>query len=145
MDKHICTIENAPKFWEWIQTRGGIAVWQSVNLSNAGASWSTPAMSKEGLPTEKPTWESDSKPSRIIKDAGEVMVSIDKEVKRFHVAIRRGQCFNFKCTDASSRKIRQACEKAGDGSYHMFDYETQEAVIMAPDKQMSLQEWHDAQ
>jgi len=41
--QHECSEENAPKFWEWLRTRGGIAVWKSINLGNAGASWSTPA------------------------------------------------------------------------------------------------------
>jgi len=43
MEKHIVTPEHATKMLGWLQTRGGIAVWPSVNLSNPGASWSTGA------------------------------------------------------------------------------------------------------
>jgi hypothetical protein len=42
-EKHHISPETAAKALEWIKTRGGLAIWQSVNLSNPGASWSTPA------------------------------------------------------------------------------------------------------
>lgn len=138
---HHCTAENAPKFADWIANRGGVAVWRSINLSNPGASWSTPALTKEGEPYPKPTWQADSKPERVVTDPDNVLVSEDEEVKRFHVAIRRGGGFQFKCTDASSRKIEKAVEKAGEGAYYIFDYFTQEAVIMAPAKTYTLREW----
>ena len=43
MEKYHISPETAPKALDWIKTRGGIAVWQSVNLSNPGATWTTPA------------------------------------------------------------------------------------------------------
>lgn len=74
------------------------------------------------------------------------MVAIDREVKRFHVAIRMGsQGFSMKCTDGASRRIRSAVAKAGEGAYHVFDYTTQEAVIMAPEKVIPLPEWEKLQ
>lgn len=113
--QHSCTIENASKMLDWIEHRGGIAVWRSVNLSNPGASWSTPALT-DGKPTPKPTWQAASEPE-LVTDASNVEVCEDREVKRFRVAVKRGDSLNFVCTDASTRKIRQAVEKAGDGSY----------------------------
>jgi hypothetical protein len=138
-ERHIVTAENAAKFWEWLQTRGGLAIWKSIDLSNPGLSWTTPANAVDGTPTPKPTWKAESTPSRIITDPAEVVVSIDHEVKRFHVAIRRGsQGFSFKLTDASSDRIHKAVAKAGKDSYHLFDYDTQEAVIMEPESQVPL-------
>jgi hypothetical protein len=141
MEKHICTAENAAKFWEWLQTRGGILVWSSANLSNPGASWSTPALATDGEAYPKPTWQAANNP-RHITDPSEVLVSIDREVKRFHVAVRRGsQGLSFKVTDGGSRRIRAEVEKAGGGAYHTFDYGTQDAVIMAPVSQEPITEY----
>jgi hypothetical protein len=143
--KHTCVRENAPKMAEWIRSRGGVAVWQSVNLSNPGASWSTPALTPEGTPYPKPTWEAESSPSRVITDASEIEVAIAIEVKRFHVAIRRGsEGLSFKLTDGSSRKLKAAVAKAGDGAWYEFDYSTQEAVIYTPGETVTLDKWMEA-
>jgi len=142
--KHTCTIENAPRFAEWIKTRGGVAVWRSVNLSNPGASWSTPALTVEGEPTPKPTWQADSQPESVFTDPADIGVSIDKEVKRFHVAVRPGSNgLSLKVSDGGSRRIRKEVEKAGEGAYHVFDYyDYDNAVIMAPaGESVSLKQW----
>ena len=113
----------------WLKTRGGIAIWNSANLSNLGASWTCPVLGEDGKPAPKPSWQA-GRIIRTITDSNDVIVEIPKEVKRFHVAIRRGsQGMSLKCTDASTRKIRTACAKAGDESWYEFDYMTQEAVI----------------
>lgn len=142
-EKHIVTEENAAKFAEWIEKRGGIAIWRSVNLSNPGASWSSPAFDEAGRPTTKPTWQCDTHPERIITDPAEVIVSRDKVVKRFHVAVRMGsQGMSLKVTDGGTRRIRAEVEKAGEGAYYVFDYgDEKNAVIMAPDVQMPLTQW----
>lgn len=140
--KHHCAMANAATFWKWLKTRGGLAVWGSVNMSNPGASWTTPALDSEGKATTKPNWQCSETPCRIITDPDEVTVAWDKEVKRFRVGVRMGsQGFMLKVTDGGTRRIRAAVEKAGEGAYHVFDYDTQEAVIMAPDKTMTLTEW----
>lgn len=137
-----CTMQNAPLFWKWLKTRGGLAEWGSVNLSNPDITWTTPALDPQGNPTTKPNWQCSETPCRVITDADEVEVCWDKEVKRFRVGVRMGaQGFTLKVTDGGTRRIRAAVEKAGEGAYHVFDYETQEAVIMAPEKKISLTEW----
>lgn len=142
MSKHLVTPENAPKFWEWLQHRGGIAVWKSINLSNLGASWSTPARTESGEPTPKPSWEAGGAPARIITSAEDVEVCLYKEVRRFHVAVRRGaQGLTMKLTDASSRRLRSAVDKAGVRASYQFDYGTQEAVILAPERVIPLVEF----
>lgn len=142
-DVYTCSANNALKIWRWLTERGGIAVWRSVNLSNPGASWTTPAFEADGVtPYTKPTWQADDKPARIITDPAEVMVSVDREVKRFRVGVRMGsQGMLVKVTDAGSRRIRMEVEKAGVGAYYVFDYDTQEAVIMAPVEVMPIEKF----
>jgi hypothetical protein len=66
---HIVTAENAQKMAGWIRERGGIAVWPSINFSNLGVTWSTPARNFDGTPTTKPIWQSAAKPERITDPA----------------------------------------------------------------------------
>ncbi|KPK66804.1 MAG: hypothetical protein AMS21_01225 [Gemmatimonas sp. SG8_38_2] len=137
-----CSVQNAPKFLEWIRGRGGVAVWRSINLSNPGASWSTPAMT-DGKPTCKPTWQAGSEPERVITDANEIDVVEAREVKRFHVAVRRSDNgLMLKVTDGGSRRIRRECEKAGEGSWYEFDYgDYNNAVIYVPGDTVTLAKW----
>lgn len=139
-EKHECAPENASTMLLWINTRGGVAVWRSINLSNPGASWSTPALTEDGKPMGKPTWQADSEPERVITSADDIEVVTRREAKRFRIGVRRTG-LAFKLTDASSRKVRAAVEKAGDGAGYAFDYETQQAIITVPDKKVPLSEW----
>jgi hypothetical protein len=146
MDKHIMTEENAERAWKWIKERQGIAIWKSLDLSDPSKSWSSPVLNPQGNPTNKPSWQSDSKPSRIINDPAEVMISIPKEYKRFRVAVRRGaQGLTLKLTDTSSHKLENAVSRAheetGKPSWYQFDYGTQEAVIMIDDTLTPLNEY----
>lgn len=138
---HTIRAQDAALVLKWLQTRGGIAVWQSVNLSNLDGGWTTPATAVDGTPMPKPNWQAGEVPT-IITDAAEVMVAFDREVKRFRVALRRGsQGLSVKVTDVGSRRIREAVAKAGKGAYYLFDYATQEAVIMAPTATVPILEW----
>lgn len=148
MEKLTCSPNNAPKFLDWIANRGGIAVWNSINLSNLGQSWSTPALTEDGKPYPKPTWQADNSPYRIVASASDVIVQTAREIKRFHVAVRSTGPFGatFKCTDGSSRKIHTQMDKARKthpDAWYEFDYETQDCCIMAPDKSIPLDQWHD--
>ena len=140
--KHECAPENAAKMREWIASRGGVAIWRSINLSNPGGSWSTPALTPEGQPYPKPTWEAETAPHRVITDASEIEVITRKEIRRFRVAVRMGgNGLTMKLTDAASRKLRAACDKLGPDSSYTFDYGTQEAVITMPGERVSLVDW----
>ena len=81
--RHEVVVESAAKFVNWIRERGGVAVWKSINLSNLGVGWGTPAQDKDGKPTKKPNWQADSVPSRIVTKLEEVEVLVPKEVQRF--------------------------------------------------------------
>ena len=123
------------KFSNWLMLRGGVTRWKNINLSNPDAGdIFTPVNAPDGTPTPKPNWGViwaenilDLRRFRFSKDI--------KEVKRFHVAVRRSSGgLMLKLTDASTRKVRKNVarleEKLGHGNvtYH-FDYNTQECVL----------------
>jgi hypothetical protein len=142
MDKINSDLKNAEKFDSWLKTRGGIAHWTSIDLSDLGASCCTPALTVEGKPYPKPHWKYANEPEYIVTSPDAVELTTAKEVKRFHVAVRVGsQGFSVKCTDASSARIRREVDKAGEGAWYEFDYEAQEAVIFVPDSIITLTEW----
>ena len=140
--KHRILAENVHQIWQWFQERGGIAVWKSIDMSNPGRSWTTPIRDAEGNPMPRQDWRMEQTPSLTITDPAEVMVDVPKEVKRFRVAIKAGgQGMLLKCSDASSRRIRRECQKAGEESWYEFDYATQEAVIFVPGESKPLPEF----
>ena len=141
-DKYQCRPQDAARIREWIATRGGILIWKSLNLSNPTGSWTTPALDSEGRPYGKPTWQAANVPSRHITSMDEVEVVEPKLVKRFHVGVRRAD-LSLKVTDAGSRRIRAAVEKAGDGAYYEFDYGQQDALIYVPARVVPLAEWNE--
>lgn len=135
----ICVPGARAKFETWIKDRGGVAVWKNVNLSNPGAGDSyTPALAVEGqgMRYPKPHWSVEF--SKIITDINSFrFVKEMREIKRFHVAIRRSSNgLMFKCTDASSERIRREMSKAsakhGQNICREFDYETQDCVLLLP-------------
>jgi hypothetical protein len=149
MDKHYVTSDNAETIWDWLQNRGGIALWRSVDLSDPGKSWTTPAQEEDGSPKRKQHWKMEEQPHRIITDPAEVEVHVPKEVNRFHIAIRPGSNgLSLKVTDGSTRRIQKAVVKANrehcndeDLAFYEFDYSTQEAVIFVPDRQLPIEEF----
>ena len=140
--RHRILAANAEQVWQWLQERGGIAVWKSIDISTAGQTWTTPLHDAEGQLTKKQDWRMEKTPSFIITDPAEVVVDMPKEVKRFRVAVRPGsQGLLLKCSDAASRRIRRECAKAGEDSWYEFDYATQEAVILVPGESKPLPEY----
>jgi hypothetical protein len=139
---YVTTPDNAKRIANWLRTRGGIAIWQSIDFNRLGKTLTTPATTAEGAPFPKPVWWVAGEPACIITDFADVIISNDVEVKRFHVALRMGaNSLQVKCTDGATRRIRAAVAKAGEGAYHTFDYERQDAVIMKPEAQVPLLEW----
>uniref|UniRef100_A0A6M3LN24 Uncharacterized protein n=1 Tax=viral metagenome TaxID=1070528 RepID=A0A6M3LN24_9ZZZZ len=120
------------KFLDWIKNRGGVQVWNNLNLSNPDAGQQfTPAIT-DGLETGKPHWSVGR--GEVIMDISRFrFVKAWKEVKRFRVGVRMGsQGFTMKVTDGGTRRIRAACDKYPGCSYH-FDYATQEVIIEVPE------------
>jgi hypothetical protein len=136
--------ENAEKMIGWLKTRGGIAVWKSANLSNPGKQAMSPVNNPEGKPYNKPDdWELSDVPE-IVTDIADVEVSDeDKEVKRFHVGVRRGsQGTMLKLTDAATARVNSEVTKAGKDAYYVFDYmDYRNCVIMVPSRVIPLSEY----
>lgn len=144
MPKVTTSGEHAAKLLDWINTRGGVAVWHSISLSDPGAETFTPAIT-DGKPTGKPHWKFANEPAMVITNPDEIEITKDEEVRRFHISIRQSSNRLFvKLTDASSRKVHAAVEKAGEGAYYEFDYTTQECVIMKPISTMPLSQYKAA-
>ena len=143
--RHRILAANAEQIWKWFQERGGIAVWKSVDMSNPGRSWTTPLNDADGNRMRQQDWRMEETPSLVIADPTNVVVDVPREVKRFHVAVRAGsQGLTLKCSDASSRRIRRECAKAGEESWYEFDYENQEAVILVPGESKPLPDYIQA-
>jgi hypothetical protein len=166
-----CTPENAPKFYEWIQTRGGVANWKSINLSNPGASWSSPVLSTEPCMNcqgrgefpdhitcesckgwkfqkfEKPNWQCGNTPE-IVTSADEIGVYEDALFKAVPVRLKRGGgMFSLVLADSSQRnvdKIMAKCrEKHGDAFYRKGVLDDCDASIGVyyTTREISLTEW----
>jgi hypothetical protein len=48
-------------------------------------------------------------------------------------------------TDGSQRRLEKKLDKAGEGATYQFDYWSQEAVILVPDKTISLKQWMESE
>jgi len=121
------------KFEEWITGRGGVQIWNNINLSNMGAGQVfTPALTEAGEPMGKPKWSHER--GEVVQDITRFrFVKEWKEIKRFHVAIRPGsQGTMMKLTDGSSRKVWKYGQIYPGASYRM-DYDTQECVFEMPE------------
>lgn len=128
---------NAPLIEAWFKDSGGIKVWTSINMSNPGQLWITSYRD-----TRKPNWQCANTPE-VITNRDEVGITIYTQVKRFHVAVRRGaQGLSWKLTDASTRKVRKALAAAGDGAILTFDYSWQDAIISVPEQVISLTQYN---
>lgn len=130
-----------PKLKSWIESRGGIAVWKSINLSNPGKEIFTPALTEDNKPYPKPSWEVSNQPYEIIKSLEDIIIIIPKEIKRFKVFTRiSSNGLSIRLTDSSSQKVRRY-ESGYENSWHEFDYENQQAVILIPDKEILAYEY----
>ena len=138
MNPLYCAPENAAKFLDWIRNREGIAHWSSLNLSNPGQGWCTPVISQDGTRLARPHSYATSAPDQIVTNTDDVLITVGREVKRFHVGLER-HGFALKLTSAATRRVRDACEKAGDKAWYEFD--GQDAVIMVPDKEQTLTDY----
>ena len=129
---------------KWIREGRGVAIWESINLSDPSKEMMTPGRT-DGKPTQKPHWGMANAPSKILEVETDFEVCYPLEVKRFHVGTRMGaQGLMVKVTDAGSRRIRSACEAAGDDAWHEFDYgDYKNAVIMKPGKIVNLEDIKD--
>ena len=143
-DKVSCSPKNVPLFLDWINNRGGIAVWTSVNLSDPARTFSRPLNDLNDKPLPKTGTCGDI--IQLARTVEDVEVFVPREVKRFHVAVRVGsQGLSLKVTDGGTRRLRAEVDKAVEKygtAWYVFDYGSYEnAVIMTNDTLTPLSEW----
>lgn len=127
------------RFEAWIKDRGGVQVWNNVNLSDCGAGLLfTPALTDSTTPeqTPKPHWSRER--GEVVKDISRFrFLKAFKEVKRIKIAVRVGsQGLSLKLTDASSAKVRKWCEKIAEGNNGVqpyYHFECDECVLELPE------------
>jgi hypothetical protein len=118
IEKHHVHVDNARKFADWLNTRGGILIWKSQDLGSAGRSVSTPARTLEGADYPSPGWQF-TKPDRLITDPAEVEVYTSKVVETFPIKLKQ-QGMKIVLTNASDRKVRAALARHGDSAHYIF-------------------------
>lgn len=111
-----CRPDHAAKLRDWIQNRGGVALWRSIDLSDPGASVLTPADSA------KPRWKFANEPEVIVTRGSDVGVYQEVLFRAFHVALRRStNGLAFKLTDYASERVHKVMnecrEKHGNAHY----------------------------
>lgn len=119
MKPHEVTEQNAPKFLDWLQNRGGILVWKSHDLGSANLSVSTPATEKDATtPYGSPGWKYPT-PSRHITSIDDVVVVTTKVVQSFVVKLKI-QGMRVVLTNGSSNRVDKALKRHGDTSSYRF-------------------------
>lgn len=109
--KAIISPDIARQVYDWIKTREGAQVWENVEIGGSGTERLTPVKDADGNPnTGKPHWSCGGV-KRVLKSLDEVEVYDQKVVTRFRVGLRPGSGLKIVLTDASDRKVREACEK----------------------------------
>lgn len=162
--KHECNEETAPKFLKWISERGGVAVWKSINLSNPGASWSSPATIRKGdcdgipsdapdadeiIPYPKPTWQASNTPI-IFTNLDEIGVYTDALYKAFRVGLKMSGMSSH-LTDGAQRKLDKVMteceEKHGSAHYKkgVLDIDGASIGVFYDTEIISLREWSEKQ
>lgn len=143
MDPHVVAPQNAELIRSWLLTRGGIAVWSSLDMSDPGKTWTTPLLKEDGSASGKPHWAASTEPVRVITSPSDVVVEVGQEVKRVKIALRRGaNGMKIKLTDASTKKVYAAIDKAkAKAGAAWYEFDGDQAVIYASAGLKPLTEW----
>ena len=106
-------------------------------------SWFRPTRKMFSFSKPRPYGEAAAAPERTITSTDDILVHTDVEVKRFKIHLRMSSNgLMLKLTDHSTLKVNKAVREAGPYAYHLFDYGTEEAVILKPDgNSITLTEW----
>lgn len=106
---------DVPRILNWLQERGGIAVWESKSLSYPGRCYTPANILGSQEPTPSPHWKYGNTPARVITDRTEITVYDEHLFKMFPVSLRRGgNGWVTKLTDSSMRKLNKVmaeCEE----------------------------------
>lgn len=116
---HIINSADAPRIVEWLQTRGGIRVWENRDIGGDSNGATTPAKTKEGADYPSPHWRFGQEPARTITDPADVEVATDVVVETITIKLKSSG-HRMVLNNASDRRVRAALERAGEGSYYTF-------------------------
>lgn len=135
---------DATRIWKWLNDRGGLFIWNCLDLRRPGMTWTTPAQTEVGQPTPKPDWAA-GEVIRHITDPNEVVVLNPKVVKSFHVAVRQSGG-GLKLTEAASRRVelerKKVTAKHGTEAWVEFDhFDFNNALILVSDGSTQLSEF----
>lgn len=141
-------MDNAKLVSQWIKDGRGVARWRSHDMSDPSDQVFTPAKKKDASEflklgiqktEDQPGWKY-PEIHEIETDPKKIMLRQYEEVDRIHVAVKRGSGLSFVLTSASSRRLGKKLDDIPDSAYR-FDYENQDAIILAPLKTITLEEW----
>lgn len=140
MKPHEVTEQNAPKFLDWLENRGGILVWKSHDLGSANLSVSTPATQpcrncqgrgefpdhiecvvckgSKVMHYDSPGWKYPT-PSRHVTSIDDVVVITTKVVQSFVVKLKI-QGMRIVLTNGSTKRVESALKRHGDKSSYRF-------------------------
>ena len=108
------TAAEAPRLLDWLTNRGGVAIWESADLSRAGERTFTPA------DTDRPGWHYSQKPVEVVTDRADIGVYTETLYKAFAVGLRRSG-MTLKLSDAAQRKLTatmDACIAKHGNAHH---------------------------
>lgn len=113
------TAKNAAKLAAWIEHRGGVAVWPSVDLSDPDKQLLTPALT-DGEPTARPHWKCATE-AKLVTTTDQVGIYQESTFREFTVAIRRSDNgLSAKLTDASQAKVERVIAQCKDKHGNAF-------------------------
>jgi hypothetical protein len=106
-----CTAADVPSVRDWIHNRGGLVVWQSLDLSQRPMYALGPRFDADGSELGPPSWRYGQ--PELITDEAEVGVRTDVLFATVPVKLRR-HGMGLVLSDASLRKLDRVCERCHD-------------------------------
>jgi len=141
-----CPAASAQQVADWIATRGGVAVWTSIDFSRPGEASLTPAFDFAGRTMGKPSWHYGNDPV-IITDPEKIGVYCETLFKVIPVVLRVGSMgLSLKLSDSSQRNLDRTlarCEaKHGSAHWRRGGLDDRPAMsVYYTDGMLSLGEW----
>lgn len=106
------TSDIARQVAEWINKRGGVALWRSVNLSMPDREWITP------IDAPRPSWMAGEQPAEVARHIKDVEVKVVRDAKKIRVYLdRKHHGMKILLTAASTKRLRKWLDKFHPSSY----------------------------
>lgn len=112
---------DAEKIRGWIRSRGGVAIWRSLDLGAPGETF-TPALAEDGAPMGPPGWQYEKAPTAVLTSEEAVTVQTKRHVKDVPIGIERGCGLTLVLTSASRRRLKDALERIEEAAWYEFGF-----------------------